>query len=78
MRKGDFVFQVTFVNEFLFPDLQGTAEDFLLAGTDTTSITMSMVLYHVARNPEVQQKIVEEIDSLGENSEITSEVLNSE
>lgn len=51
----------------------------LLAGTDTTSLTTTMLLYHVARNPEVQTKILKEINKvLGENEEPTKEMLNSE
>lgn len=60
-------------------DLLVTAEDYLLAGTDTTSITMSMVLYQISRNAEVQRKMLEEINSvLKPNEEPTLEMFNSE
>lgn len=60
-------------------DLQGTAEDYLLAGTDTTSITTSMILYHISRNPEVQDKILAEVNSvLKPGQEPTMETINSE
>lgn len=59
-------------------DLQGTAEDFLLAGVDTTSITTAMLLYHVARNPEVQTNILSEINSVIPPTEDPSvDVINS-
>ncbi|XP_050742021.1 cytochrome P450 302a1, mitochondrial isoform X2 [Drosophila biarmipes] len=41
-------------------DVVGTAADLLLAGIDTTSYASAFLLYHVARNPEVQQRIYEE------------------
>lgn len=60
-------------------DLQGTAEDFLLAGTDTTSITTGMVLYHIARNPEVAERILSEVHSVMKPHEDPSvEIINSE
>lgn len=60
-------------------DLQGTAEDYLLAGTDTTSITTAMILYHISRNPEVQDKILTEINSVLEpGQDPSAEVLNCE
>lgn len=60
-------------------DLQGTAEDFLLAGTDTTSITTAMLLYHIARNPEVAERILTEVNSVMKPTEDPSaEIINSE
>lgn len=41
-------------------DVVGTAADLLLAGIDTTSYASAFLLYHVARNPEVQQRLFEE------------------
>ncbi|KAH8305025.1 hypothetical protein KR059_002256 [Drosophila kikkawai] len=41
-------------------DVVGTAADLLLAGIDTTSYASAFLLYHVARNPEVQQRLYEE------------------
>ena len=38
-------------------DVVGTAADLLLAGIDTTSYASAFLLYHVARHPEVQQKL---------------------
>lgn len=59
-------------------DLQGTAEDFLLAGTDTTAITTTMALYHIARHPEVQQTMLDEIQAvLNNEQEPTTDILNS-
>ncbi|KAH8298625.1 hypothetical protein KR018_003279 [Drosophila ironensis] len=41
-------------------DVVGTAADLLLAGIDTTSYASAFLLYHVARNPEVQKRLYEE------------------
>ncbi|EDW39453.1 GL17063 [Drosophila persimilis] len=38
-------------------DVVGTAADLLLAGIDTTSYASAFLLYHVARHPEVQQRL---------------------
>ncbi|ALC43029.1 dib [Drosophila busckii] len=41
-------------------DVVGTAADLLLAGIDTTSYASAFLLYHVARHPQVQQRVYEE------------------
>ncbi|KAM8709827.1 hypothetical protein ACLKA7_016604 [Drosophila subpalustris] len=41
-------------------DVVGTSADLLLAGIDTTSYASAFLLYHVARHPEVQQRLYEE------------------
>lgn len=60
-------------------DVQGqamTAEELrdelmtlLIAGHETTATAMSWALYWIHRNPEVKQKLIAEIDALGENPE---------
>eukprot|EP01101_Sappina_pedata_P006659 TRINITY_DN3375_c0_g1_i2.p1 TRINITY_DN3375_c0_g1~~TRINITY_DN3375_c0_g1_i2.p1 ORF type:complete len:383 (+),score=157.87 TRINITY_DN3375_c0_g1_i2:619-1767(+) len=37
---------------------------FLIAGHDTTAHTMSWVLYHVSKNPQVEAKLLQEIDTV--------------
>jgi cytochrome P450 len=53
-----------------FPPLYSLSEavDLLLAGTDTLSITLVNILYHLSKNPSIIYRLQEEID----NSENTS------
>ena len=42
--------------------MQGAITVFLAAGYETTATTLSYVSYHLALNPDIQQKLREEID----------------
>lgn len=44
-------------------ELYGECELLIVAGSDTTSIVMSAMLFYLARNPEVQTKLANEIKS---------------
>ena len=41
-----------------------TAVILLVAGYDTTGSTMSCVCYHIAKNPEVQERLREEVEEV--------------
>lgn len=60
-----------------FKDIIGISCDFLLAGMDTTSYTTSFLLYYLALNKEVQNRLWEEVKRLlpNSNSPVTKEVL---
>ena len=46
---------------------------FLQAGSDTTSVTLSLTCFFIAANPEVQEKLHQEVDSMcPEDEEIPS------
>lgn len=47
---------------------------FLTEGTETSAITLTYAFYELAKNPEVQQKLFEEVSSCGE---LTSESLSN-
>jgi cytochrome P450 len=44
------------------------------AGSDTTGISLSAVIYHLCKNPEVMRKLREEIDGLAKKGEISDPV----
>mmetsp|Transcript_17694 Transcript_17694/g.28642 ORF Transcript_17694/g.28642 Transcript_17694/m.28642 type:complete len:680 (-) Transcript_17694:1254-3293(-) len=51
-------------------DLLGVLSIFFFAGFDTTSNTMSMVLYHLAQNPDVQERARRDVfEVMGRNNE---------
>lgn len=52
-------------NMFSMDFLSATAYEHLLAGTATTSFTLSSTVYLIADHPEVEKKLVEEIDRFG-------------
>ncbi|GAB0097248.1 Cytochrome P450 [Sergentomyia squamirostris] len=45
-------------------DIREEVNTFMFAGHDTTTTAISFLLYNIARHPEVQEKIVEEIVSI--------------
>lgn len=55
------------------------AEDMLLAGVDTTSTAVTSVLYNLAKHPEKQQKLREEILTIlpDKSSKLTPASFNS-
>ena len=45
-------------------EIHANALIFFLAGFDTTMKGLTYIIYNLARNPECQQKLIEEIDSI--------------
>ncbi|CAE7572343.1 CYP94A1, partial [Symbiodinium microadriaticum] len=52
-------------DKFSHEELVGNLEVLFAAGTDTTSQALSWAFYHLARLPELQQELAEEVKSLG-------------
>ncbi|KAF4647483.1 hypothetical protein FOZ61_004108, partial [Perkinsus olseni] len=46
-------------------DLRGNLVTFLIAGSDTTAMTLSWCLYYLSLNPQFQTKARAEVDALG-------------
>ena len=46
---------------------------FRIAGSDTTSTTMAMLTYYLAKNPSAYKKLQQEIDSVSQGNPITLE-----
>jgi len=42
---------------------------FLIAGFETAAHTMTFIFYHLANHPEIQQKVVQEIDEVFEGKD---------
>lgn len=59
-------------------ELAAQAYVFYTAGFETTSSTMSFLLYEIAKNPEIQQKVHDEIDEVlaRYNGQLTYEAIN--
>uniref|UniRef100_A0A3B1K130 Cytochrome P450 family 27 subfamily A member 2 n=1 Tax=Astyanax mexicanus TaxID=7994 RepID=A0A3B1K130_ASTMX len=51
-------------NKLSLAEVYITITELLLGGVDTTSNTMSWTLYHLARNPEIQNRLYQEVVSV--------------
>ncbi|OVA08179.1 Cytochrome P450 [Macleaya cordata] len=60
-RESDKVSKSVFTSDYI----SALAYEHLLAGSATTSFTLSSILYLVAAHPEVEKKLIKEIDSFG-------------
>ncbi|XP_044726569.1 cytochrome P450 302a1, mitochondrial-like [Chrysoperla carnea] len=62
-----------------YKDVIGFACDMLLAGIDTMSYTLCFVFYHLAKNPNAQEKLYKEILELLPNkqTEVTAEIIEN-
>jgi len=59
-------------------DIREEVDTFAFAGHDTTSSGISFTFYNIAKYPDVQQKVYEEIiDVIGDDEELTMQKLNS-
>ena len=73
MFKGTFlIYQMRLISNLqIFQDLvTAAAIELLFGGVDTTSHTLIFILYLLATNPDVQEKLFEEMSSITSSSEV--------
>lgn len=61
---------------FEYQDVLENAVTLVLAGHETTAHTLSFALYEIAQNPEIEQKLIAELDAFGNNRPIRYNDLN--
>lgn len=49
---------------------------FILAGYETTANTLSFCMYNIARDPEVQRRLLQEVDQFGRDRRVTYQDLD--
>ncbi|KAJ3102141.1 hypothetical protein HDU96_009730 [Phlyctochytrium bullatum] len=73
---GDIVLQQFEAGEFDRNDILDELVGLFFAGHDTTAITLTGMVYHFCKNPEVAQKLIDEIDYLAGKDDVSYERLN--
>ncbi|XP_048752989.2 probable cytochrome P450 49a1 [Ostrea edulis] len=73
----DFTFLEKLVSDPRMPrdSVESAITDMFIAGTDVTANTLSFVLYHLAKNPLVQDRLYDEIKQCCVHGEITASTL---
>lgn len=56
--------------EFTKDTIVGNCLTFLTEGTETSSITLTYLLYELAMNPEIQQRLLDELNRITDNGKV--------
>lgn len=56
--------------EFTKDTIVGNCLTFLTEGTETSSITLTYLLYELAKNPEIQQRLLDELNRITDNGKV--------
>ncbi|KAL7865828.1 hypothetical protein SRHO_G00110750 [Serrasalmus rhombeus] len=70
--EGEYLTHLLISEQMSPTEVLGSITELLLAGVDTTSNTMSWALYHLAQEPEIQQRLHDEVISVCPGDKVTS------